>query len=53
MREISVKIVFGSYGPKYGVCLTFSVVLGIVSMLLNVTMIHVAIPVIMSTFGAG
>ena len=53
MPETAVKILFERYGPKYQAFVTFTVVLGIVSMLLNATMINVAIPVIMGAFGVG
>ena len=53
MPETAVKILFERYGPKYRAFVTFTVVLGIVSMLLNATMINVAIPVIKGAFGVG
>ena len=42
MPETAVKILFERYGAKYRACVAFTVVLGIVSMLLNATMINVA-----------
>ena len=42
MPETAVKILFERYGPKYRAFVTFTVVLGIVSMLQNATIINVA-----------
>ena len=53
MPETAVSFLFERYGPKYRTFVTFTVVLGIVSMLLNATMINVAIPIIMGAFGVG
>jgi len=53
MQDAAIKILFERYGPKYRAFVTFTVILGIVSMLLNATMINVAIPVIMGAFGVG
>ena len=41
MPEIAVKILFERYGAKYRAFVAFTVVLGIVSMLLKATMINV------------
>ncbi len=53
MQEAAIKVLFERYGPKYRLFVTVTVILGIVSMLLNATMINVAIPVIMGAFGVG
>ena len=42
MPETTVKILFERYGAKYRAFVAFTVVLGIVSMLLNATVINVA-----------
>ena len=42
MLETAVKLLFERYGAKYRAFVAFTVVLGIVSMLLNATMINVA-----------
>ena len=42
MPETAVKIPFERYGAKYRAVVAFTVVLGIVSMLLNATMVNVA-----------
>ncbi|MBT7761063.1 MAG: MFS transporter, partial [Rhodospirillaceae bacterium] len=53
MATAAIETLFERYGPKYRVFVTITVILGIVSMLLNATMINVAIPVIMGAFGVG
>ena len=42
MPETALKFLFERYGPKYRAFVAFTVDLGIVSMLLNATMINVA-----------
>ncbi len=50
---VAIEALFERYGPKYRVFVTFTAILGVVAMLLNATMINVAIPVIMGAFGVG
>ncbi|NQV60747.1 MAG: DHA2 family efflux MFS transporter permease subunit [Alphaproteobacteria bacterium] len=53
MPTAAIEALFERYGPKYRVFVTFTAILGVVAMLLNATMINVAIPVIMGAFGVG
>ncbi len=53
MQSIAIKTLFERYGPKYRIFVTITVILGVMAMLLNATMINVAIPVIMGAFGVG
>jgi EmrB/QacA subfamily drug resistance transporter len=49
----AIEALFARYGPRYRAYVTFTAILGVVAMLLNATMINVAIPVIMGAFGVG
>ncbi len=53
MPTAAIEALFERYGPKYRAFVTFTAILGVVAMLLNATMINVAIPVIMGAFGVG
>ena len=53
MQSAAIEALFERYGPKYRAFVTFTAILGVVAMLLNATMINVAIPVIMGAFGVG
>ena len=53
MPTAAIEALFERYGPKYRVFVTFTAILGVVAMLLNATMINVAIPVLMGAFGVG
>ena len=53
MPAAAIEVLFERYGPKYRAFVTFTAILGVVAMLLNATMINVAIPVIMGAFGVG
>ncbi|MDA1100648.1 MAG: DHA2 family efflux MFS transporter permease subunit [Proteobacteria bacterium] len=53
MPSTAIEALFERYGPRYRVFVTFTAILGVVAMLLNATMINVAIPVIMGAFGVG
>ncbi|MBL6951176.1 MAG: DHA2 family efflux MFS transporter permease subunit [Alphaproteobacteria bacterium] len=44
---------FARFGPRYRFYLSFTAMLGTMAMVLTATMINVAIPVIMGTFGVG
>ena len=53
MPSTAIETLFERYGPRYRLFVTITVILGVVTMLLNATMINVAIPVIMGAFGVG
>ena len=53
MPAAAIEALFERYGPNYRIFVTFTAILGVVAMLLNATMINVAIPVIMGAFGFG
>ncbi len=53
MTSSPVDILFDRWGPGYRWLVTITVMLGTMSTVLTATMINVAIPVIMGTFGIG
>ena len=53
MPSTAIETLFDRFGPRYRLFVTVTVILGVVTMLLNATMINVAIPVIMGAFGVG
>ncbi len=53
MRSPAIEAMFARYGPRYRFYVSFTAMLGTMAMVLTATMINVAIPVIMGTFGVG
>ena len=53
MRSPAIEEMFARFGPRYRYYVSFTAMLGTMAMVLTATMINVAVPVIMGTFGVG
>lgn len=53
MGNPAIEAMFARYGPRYRYLVSFTAMLGTMSMVLTGTMTNVAIPVIMGAFGVG
>ncbi|MBT6974773.1 MAG: DHA2 family efflux MFS transporter permease subunit [Rhodospirillaceae bacterium] len=53
MANPAIEAMFARFGPNYRYYVSFTAMLGTMSMVLTATMINVAIPVIMGAFGVG
>ncbi|MDP6691202.1 MAG: MFS transporter, partial [Alphaproteobacteria bacterium] len=53
MSNPAIEALFARFGPRYRYYVSFTAMLGTMSMVLTATMINVAIPVIMGAFGVG
>lgn len=53
MSNPAIDALFARFGPRYRYYVSFTAMLGTMSMVLTATMINVAIPVIMGAFGVG
>ena len=53
MNNPAIEAMFARYGPRYRYYVSFTAMLGTMSMALASTMINVTIPIIMGAFGVG